>query len=87
MKIYYDSVKEVLKQFSCDVEKVFPYSLLEYHWKKYAKFGLYIALMTLNFMLCESYVSDWTKFEGTGTPEQNERIIDIVNVMGENDLI
>ncbi|XP_018568332.1 uncharacterized protein LOC108908700 [Anoplophora glabripennis] len=101
LKIYHDSVTELLIQFSCDVEKVFPFTLLECHWKKYAKFGLYIALMTLSFMLCETEVPNWTEFikyeesdreeiafeGGSGVSEQGQRIIDIINVMAQNNLI
>lgn len=101
LKIYHETVSENLKALSCDPDKVFPYSLLERHWKKYAKFGLYMALMVLTLMLSEaeevpvfSQVAkngdnffDSFNYDSIHIDDYNKRILDIVHFMAEHELI
>ncbi|CAH1176858.1 unnamed protein product [Phaedon cochleariae] len=54
LKVYYATLSKNLREFSCEAEKVFPYSTLLQHWNKKAKIGLYMSFMVLKLMLCDS---------------------------------
>ncbi|XP_023012807.2 uncharacterized protein [Leptinotarsa decemlineata] len=54
LKLYHDTVCQNLKEFSCDPEEIFPYNLLEEHWIHFIKFGVYMAMMILKIMYCDS---------------------------------
>ncbi|XP_018568334.1 uncharacterized protein LOC108908703 [Anoplophora glabripennis] len=101
LKIYHETVSENLKQLSCDPEKIFPYTLLEHHWKMYAKFGLYIALIVITVMLSEENevktlkdaaknnesIFETFNYDGINVNDYNKRILDIVTFMAEHELI
>ncbi|KAG5865782.1 hypothetical protein JTB14_027904 [Gonioctena quinquepunctata] len=101
LKLYHDTVSTNLREFSCDPEEVFPYSLLEYHWNTYLKFGLYISLIMINVMCCdEKEAPDFeenTKSERdliesltSGIKTNNEckqRMKDLINFFIDNEFI
>lgn len=53
LRHYHDSLVEFLKQFDCDASILFPYEVLEDHWKKFAKFGLGMAFLVVNVMMMD----------------------------------
>ncbi|KAJ8963391.1 hypothetical protein NQ318_018869 [Aromia moschata] len=50
---YYNSFSDFLKSLGGDPEKLFPFSALRVHWRKYSLFGLISALSILRFMVCD----------------------------------
>ena len=48
LKTYYDSLSSTLHEFGLNPEKIFPFHVLKEHWKKYARFGMIMALMVIN---------------------------------------
>ncbi|KAJ8931402.1 hypothetical protein NQ314_015689 [Rhamnusium bicolor] len=75
--------------------------LLEYHWKKYSKFGLFMSLMVIKIMLSEAdevpdlgataesgrdFV-DEISYDFVNVNDYNQRIVDIVTFMAEHKLI
>ncbi|CAG9824036.1 unnamed protein product [Phaedon cochleariae] len=54
LKLYHETLSKNLREFSCDPEKVFPYSVLLEHWKKRACLGVYTAFSIVKIMLCDS---------------------------------
>ncbi|XP_018568331.1 uncharacterized protein LOC108908699 [Anoplophora glabripennis] len=101
LKIYHETVSKNLIELSCDPEKIFPYTLLEHHWKMHAKFGLFMALMVLTVMLSEveevkeltdavennESIFETFNYDGININEYNKRILDIVTFMAEHELI
>ncbi|XP_018568333.1 uncharacterized protein LOC108908702 [Anoplophora glabripennis] len=101
LKIYYETLSENLRKLSCDPENIFPYMLLERHWKTYAKFGLYMGLIVITLMLSEveeapivkdvvkngETIFDIFNYEGIHVNEFNKRILNIVTFMAEHELI
>lgn len=53
LKLYHDSVAEHLSKFNCSIDELFAYSILEEHWKKYAKFGLGMAFLVVHVMVMD----------------------------------
>lgn len=47
---YHNELSRFLEQLRCDVSVLFPYNVLEAHWKKFAKFGLGMACLVVNVM-------------------------------------
>ncbi|XP_018321841.1 uncharacterized protein LOC108734690 [Agrilus planipennis] len=43
LKLYHNTLASALSDLETDVEKVFPFSTLQNHWRKYARFGLTMA--------------------------------------------
>lgn len=41
LNIYHEILSECLQAMSCDLEELYPYSLLEQQWKQYAKTALF----------------------------------------------
>ncbi|KAJ8942640.1 hypothetical protein NQ318_013353 [Aromia moschata] len=99
LKIYHDAASETLRNVGCDPNTVFPFALLEKHWRKYAKFGVYLAVMVLKLMLSEkSEVPDLTEaadagksflegisYDSVNNDDYNRRLLDVVVVCVEND--
>ncbi|XP_023018842.2 uncharacterized protein [Leptinotarsa decemlineata] len=54
LKLYHDTVCQILREFSCDPEDIFPYSLLEKHWKHAIVFGVYMSTTVMKIMCCDS---------------------------------
>ncbi|KAJ8940234.1 hypothetical protein NQ314_010797 [Rhamnusium bicolor] len=98
VKIYHDSISESLRKLLCDGDSLFPFIKLEYNWKKYSKFRLFMAIMMIKNMLSEGdEIIDWNDSQGFGKyfldnlsndfgqiNDYNQRIIDIITVMAEN---
>lgn len=53
LRHYHDTLSRFLKQFRCDFRSVFPYEVLEEHWRKFAKFGLGMAFLVVNVMMMD----------------------------------
>ncbi|KAJ8962117.1 hypothetical protein NQ318_018074 [Aromia moschata] len=97
LKIYHENLTEILKK----VLLIFSFATLVYHWKIYAKFGLFVAPILLRVMLSESdqvpdleeiaekreAIFDGASLESMHVKGLNQRIIDIVTVMSENKLV
>lgn len=43
LKVYHDSLTEVLKEFAVDAQQIYPLSTLKQEWKKFCKFGFHMA--------------------------------------------
>nr|AEV76946.1 putative juvenile hormone-inducible protein [Phyllotreta striolata] len=54
LKLYYEAFSKHLKCFNCDPEEVFSYSRFLNHIEKFMKFGVYMCLMILKVVLCDS---------------------------------
>ncbi|KAJ8957799.1 hypothetical protein NQ314_006474 [Rhamnusium bicolor] len=53
LEFYYDSFSNFLKELGSNAEEIFPYSSLKEHWRKYALFGLLMAILCLPIILCD----------------------------------
>ncbi|KAG5880139.1 hypothetical protein JTB14_002159 [Gonioctena quinquepunctata] len=101
LKLYHDIVTRNLREFSCDPEEIFPCSLLEQHWNIYIKFGLYMSLMIIKIMYCDTdeapdfaEISDSGKdfmdsfgFESRNAGGYNQRIKDLLKFLIDNQFI
>ncbi|KAG5880138.1 hypothetical protein JTB14_002158 [Gonioctena quinquepunctata] len=101
LKLYHDTITRNLREFSCDPEEVFPYTLLEEHWNDYIKFGLYMSLMIIKIMYCDTdeavdlaQISDSGKdimesfgFETRNAGGYNQRIKDLLKFLIDNQLL
>ncbi|XP_031626607.1 uncharacterized oxidoreductase dhs-27-like isoform X2 [Contarinia nasturtii] len=54
MRIYHDQLIQRIDEFGSNGQALFPYEKLEWHMKKYAKFGLGMALISLHATCCKS---------------------------------
>ena len=54
LEVYYDSFSSFVKSLGSDTEKLFPFSALKDHWKKYSRFGLIMALAVIKMKLTHS---------------------------------
>lgn len=87
LQIYHNSLSDFLKQLGSDPEKVFPFEVLQRHWKKYRKFGLTMSLFIFRFTLCEedeavtltgeNYADGFGK-DVSSQKEQDRRVTDVV---------
>ncbi|XP_018566825.1 uncharacterized protein LOC108907569 [Anoplophora glabripennis] len=53
MKTYYASFSSFLTALGSDPEKLFPFSSLKVHWRKYSTFGVIFMALILSFVLCD----------------------------------
>ncbi|XP_023012808.2 uncharacterized protein [Leptinotarsa decemlineata] len=95
LKLYHDTVCQNLREFACDPEEIFPYSLLEKHWTHFIKLGVFMSLMILKFMYFDSdEASEFTaateaendtmssfSYESRNTGKFNERVITLIRVL------
>ncbi|XP_018328485.1 uncharacterized protein LOC108739198 isoform X1 [Agrilus planipennis] len=58
LKIYHDSLSGYLRELGSDGDKLFPFSLLETHWKIYLKFGLILSTVVIHSMVLASEEED-----------------------------
>lgn len=98
LRRYYGILSDNLKSAGCDPEVVFPYSMLERHFKHYAKYGLIMATMNIQVILCDaSEAPDLNSttdgdllsilnFKAENPDQANKRILDLVLFMDANDL-
>lgn len=54
LKEYYASFKEFLEKFGLDGKKLFPFSMLQEHLKKFSVYALYMAILALYIILSEN---------------------------------
>ena len=54
LKVYYGSFSSFVKSMGSDPEKLFPFSALMDHWKKYSRFGLIVSLTVIKEKLTPS---------------------------------
>lgn len=52
-QIYYDSFSNHLEALGSDAERLYPFSIYEEHWKKYATFGLILCSLVNHTTLSE----------------------------------
>ncbi|XP_018563003.1 uncharacterized protein LOC108904810 [Anoplophora glabripennis] len=53
LETYYSSFSTFLTELGSDPEKLFPYSTLQKHWKKYSLFGVLTLVAYLHLILCD----------------------------------
>lgn len=54
LKYYHDYLTKFLRNFfGCDATKLFPFEVLEEHWRRFAKFGLGMAFLVVNVMMMD----------------------------------
>ncbi|KAF2904587.1 hypothetical protein ILUMI_01585 [Ignelater luminosus] len=101
LQLYYESFSNYLKKLGSDPDKMFPYSVLQRHWKKYAKYGLMMSVLIIHIMLTEKeeavdFSDKWEAGEGIATAfdyeikkvdAYNERIRPIILHFVERKLI
>jgi hypothetical protein len=51
LKIYYDSFSSFLRELGSDPDKLFPFSVLEEHWRKYSRWGMIMSFSILRMKL------------------------------------
>lgn len=98
LRHYYKVFSANLRSVGCDPEIVFPFSKLEKHFRKFAKFGLITATMGIPMILCdESEVPDLSStadgdltkildIKSSGSKEAHQRLYDLVLFMIDNDM-
>ncbi|XP_023312495.1 uncharacterized protein LOC111692653, partial [Anoplophora glabripennis] len=101
LKTYHDALTESLTKLSCNVGDLYPFELLVVQWHKYSKFGLFMALIMIKFMLSEkdevpdisqmaksgmSFV-DRLNFVSIHDDAYNKRISEIITVLARSSLI
>ncbi|KAJ8942639.1 hypothetical protein NQ318_013352 [Aromia moschata] len=98
LRVYHGALSQALRGLQCDAETLFPFDLLEQHWRKYAKYGIYLALIVVKLMLGDAEevpdiveiadggktFSDGFKFDINSCDSYNRRILDIVLVSADN---
>ncbi|RZC41667.1 EcKinase domain containing protein, partial [Asbolus verrucosus] len=67
LKIYYKSFSSFLKKLGSEPEKLFPFEALKEHWKKYAKFGMIMALNILQIKMTDK--NDFVDFSDRADSE------------------
>lgn len=65
LKVYHDSLTNFLQQFKLDADEIFSYQRLETEWTKFAKYGLYMAMLYLNLQLGETNGLDDVQNDGS----------------------
>ncbi|KAF2904584.1 hypothetical protein ILUMI_01582 [Ignelater luminosus] len=53
MQFYYGKLSDFVAELGSNPKKLFPYRILEEHWKKYAKYGLIMSVIAIHAMLTE----------------------------------
>ncbi|KAJ8957801.1 hypothetical protein NQ314_006476 [Rhamnusium bicolor] len=74
LEFYYDSFSNFLKELGSNAEEIFPYSSLKEHWRKYALFGLLMAILGLPMILCDK--EEVVSFEDL---QEDQNFSDIIN--------
>ncbi|KAF2904586.1 hypothetical protein ILUMI_01584 [Ignelater luminosus] len=101
MEFYHGKLSDFVSELGSDLEKLFPYRMLQEHWKKYAKFGLIIAGVAIHAMLTEEKdavdFSNIAESEGTlsnsfnyeikNIDEYNKRLKDLILHFYEHNLL
>ncbi|XP_044747124.1 uncharacterized protein LOC123308507 isoform X1 [Coccinella septempunctata] len=101
LKIYYESLSAMLRQFNINPDEIMTFRELQLQWMVYAKYGMYMALLILKIMLSEQDeagdLRDYTKkdqnvlslFDGdiTNTEEYNKRVSIVISHMVKNRFI
>jgi Ecdysteroid kinase-like family len=54
IRVYYDKLSEAVKSLGSDPDKVFPREVLEAHIKRFAKFGMLMAILLLPLFTAQS---------------------------------
>jgi thiamine kinase-like enzyme len=54
LEIYYESFSECLSHLGYDSGELFPYSKLLEHWKRFARYGLFLQPFVVKFSLCDA---------------------------------
>lgn len=96
LNIYHNSIAKSLKELGCDPEKVFPFTLMKSHWKKYSKYGLVLSATFIRSFICDKdeapnltsdqFFVDFAK-PIRNEEELNRRITNLVTHFLENNLI
>lgn len=98
LKSYHDELQFFLKEFNCDSE-IYLKKDLEEHWKKYAKFGLALAFLSLKILTTEinkrpnannvnlSVEEFIDGFQGPPNEDYGRRIKEIVKYCVNNELV
>ncbi|KAJ8942641.1 hypothetical protein NQ318_013354 [Aromia moschata] len=98
LRTYHDAASETLGGLGLDPESIYPFDLVEHHWKKYSRFGLYMALSLLKLMLSEGQeVPDMAELADSGEDlldgfsytsvnedKYNQRVRDMMTVCVDN---
>ncbi|KAK9872360.1 hypothetical protein WA026_017817 [Henosepilachna vigintioctopunctata] len=99
LKVYYDSLSSMLKQFGVKIEEVMSFEDLQLQWRIYSKYGMYMAILIIKLMLAKQEeapeleemlkenknVMDMFDVEISQEEEYNERISNIINHMVYNE--
>ncbi|KAK9872362.1 hypothetical protein WA026_017820 [Henosepilachna vigintioctopunctata] len=101
LKVYYENMSSMLKQFGVKVEEIISFQDLEQQWQIYSKFGMYTAILLIKMMLTkQEEAPEWKEMvkenktqmdmfdlKISNEEEYNERVRNIVNHMVENNFI
>lgn len=83
LELYHNSLKEHLKKFSCSSDELFPFLVLQQHWRKFAKFGLGMAFLVVHVM-----VMDKNELPNVSSETQTgENFIDSFHLTSRNDSV
>ncbi|KAL3288020.1 hypothetical protein HHI36_002472 [Cryptolaemus montrouzieri] len=77
LKIYHDSLSNMLQNFGLNVEDIMTFEYLQTEWKKFAQFGMYTALLLIKIMLVEK--EEAPDLKEMLEEEENKNIIDFFN--------
>ena len=51
LQIYHDSLSSFVRELGSDPERLFPFSVLKEHWRKYARWGMIMSFAILKMKL------------------------------------
>lgn len=83
LKIYYDSLSCILKEFGCNPEAFITYEQFDDQWSKYCKIGLYMAMNILKLMLSDNDEA----FTIDEISDSGKDIVDVFSFNSKNDHI
>ncbi|XP_023018341.2 uncharacterized protein [Leptinotarsa decemlineata] len=95
LNLYHDTVRKYLRDFACDPEEIFPFSLLERHWKVFVKFGFLFSMLGIKVMYRDSdeivemdqdYLQTISR-DIRKSKEYKQRIKDLLEFMTDNGFI
>lgn len=101
LHVYHQSLSKHLEQLGSNVNELYPFSVLQDQWKKYAKFGLCMAAIVVHIMLAEAdealdiaeeadsgkSLTDSFEYDIREQAEYNRRMTDVVVHFAEKGFI
>ncbi|KAH1028092.1 uncharacterized protein LOC109544968 [Dendroctonus ponderosae] len=100
LEIYYEALSQNLSAFGLDVGSVYPFELLQEHWRKFAPIGFHMCILMLHQSLSDSKTHDFEQMAADGrdlfdlasrdiiiSDRFKQRMSDLVEFLDNNQLI